>query len=281
MAEDSGLLLNIDEGKARILGGSICDRISSPCTTLTIKFTCEDLLVFENFNGDFYFRYCGMDWVPIRNNFNSTNEGVWCYDLVAVPKTLFSFVKKPIQNASALARIIKSELTDDSENLKFKYHIINQNVYALMKFIRLNSFNNAYTDKDMGKAFFVYTNGQSTYCSSWSSMCEKEARSLEFTELEQQNVRIKILDSRPYNYLNTPQWPKAWSENDYLVRMVGVMYEILMPKGAEFCRTYTMKFNDKSECDAPNSLLCTKTEVDLLDSSKFTCTFSQINLFKG
>ena len=281
MIMDEGLLINIDEGEGKVLQGNLEDKVCNPCSTLRIQFTSKKFMVFTGFEGSCYFRYCGIDWVPIQNRFNQTNEGNLFYDITAVPKTMLKIVDKPAKNASALARSMGLQLTDDSENLELKCPIVGLSAYALIKKHRLVSLQDAAFEKDLGKGVFIYCNSQTMFCSRWSTMCKKQANSLQFTPLEQENVEVTVIDNRPQSHLSVPQTPRAWTENDYLAEMTGVAYLVNMPKNVSFCETYTMKFDDDDLMDAPVSLLCTAASVDLLNSGKFQNIFTQVTMNGG
>ena len=256
--------------------GFLEDKVCNPCSTLRIQFSSNKYMVFSAYDGSCYFRYCGIDWVPIQNRFNQTNEGNFFYDVTAVPKTMLKVVDKPAQNAAALARAIGLKLTSDSENLEFKCPIIGLTAYSLIKKHRLVSMQDAAFEGNLGKGVFIYCNSQTMFCSRWSSMCKKKANSLQFSRLEQENVEITVVDNRPQSSLSVPQTPRAWSENDYLAAMTGITYMVNMPKQAVFCETYTMKFDDDDSMNSPVSLLCTSAAVNLLESNKFQCTFGQV-----
>ena len=279
-SKESGLLLDLDNSEGRVLQGRITDKVSLPCTTLDMDFTCKSMLVFDKSEGEYYFRYCGLDWVPYRNKFNATNDGEFVYTVSAFPKTMFKTITKPAQNASALARAIGLRLADGSENLEFKCPIINLSAYALIKKHRLVSMQDAMAKGDMGDAVFIYCNSQTMTCVRWSTMCKKQKKDLQFDELESQNIVKFLVDNRVESALSVPQTPRAWDESDYLEAMSGVSYNFLMPKGAAFCENYTIKFKGDDSMDAPVPMLCSKQSVDLLDSSKFDCTFTNVQLFK-
>lgn len=277
---DSGLLLDLDKGEGRVLSGRLVDKVYFPCTTLEFSFTSEKLLVFEKAEGEYYFRYCGVDWTPYSNNFNPANDGVFHYSILAFPKTMYKKITKPAENAAALARAMGLKLSDESENLNFKCPIINLNAFSLIKRHRLLSLQDAYAKGDLGEAVFIYCNSESMYCAKWSTMCKKQKRDLQFTKLESQQVVKSLLDSRVESNLCAPQSPRAWEEKDYLAKMTGLQYQFLIPKSAAFCENYTIKFEEDDTWDMPMPMLCTNQSVDLLDSSKFSCTFTQIELMK-
>lgn len=278
--KETGLLLDLDNGEGRVLRGRMTDKVSLPCSDLEITFSCEKMLVFDKSEGECYFRYCGLDWLPYRDKFNSTNEGEFVYTVSAFPKMMFKTITKPAQNALALARAIGLELTDDSENLEFKCPIVNLSAYALIKRHRLVSMQDAMAKGDMGEAVFIYCNSHTMVCAKWSSICRKQKRDLQFDKLESQNVVKFLIDDRVENALLVPQMPRPWNESDYLNAMSGVSYNFLMPKGAAFCENYTVKFEGDDRMDAPSPMLCTRQSVDLLDSSKFDCVFTDVQLLK-
>ena len=278
--KESGLLLDLDNSEGRVLQGRITDKVSFPCSTLEITFTCKSMLVFDKCEGEYYFRYCGLDWVPYRNKFNATNEGEFVYVVSAFPKIMFKTISKPAQNASALARAMGLQLSEGSENLKFKCPIIGLSAYALIKRHRLVSMQDAMAKGDMGEAVFIYCNSQTMTCAKWSTICKKQKKDLQFDELESQQIMKSLMDNRIESALMVPQTPKAWNEKDYLTMMTGVAFNFLIPKGVAFCENYTIKFKGDDSMDAPVPMLCTKQSVDLLDSSKFDCTFTNVQLFK-
>lgn len=280
MVDNSGLLINIDENSAKILDGRIYDRIVNPCTILEIRFTCEDLLVFEDIHGGYYFRYCGMDWVPFENKFNMTSDGCYLYNIKAFPKTMFKMITKPAENTGALARAMGLGLSTYSKSLDLKCPLINLSAYSLIKRHRLLSLKDAYLKRDLGLATFIYCNSQYMFSTTWYTMNRKTAKSLSFTELEQENVFFTVNDSRIKSHLSMPQVPKKWNEEDYLAMMTGVSFDFDMPKGANFCDVYTLKFDNNSSLDSNVPMLCTKVELNLTDSSKFKCTFTRVELHK-
>lgn len=277
---NSGLLLDLDKGEGKVSSGRIYDQISFPCSTLEISFSSETMAVFEKAEGEYYFRFCGMDWVPYDNSFGVTNEGTYQYTMCAFPKTMYKTITKPAKNAAALARAMGLKLTEDSENLDLKCPIVNLSAYELIMRHRLVSLQDAYAKGDMGEAVFIYCNSEAMYCAKWSTMCKKKKRELQFTSLEGQNVMKTLLDSRIESDLCAVRSPKPWIESDYLARMTGLQFQFLIPKNVAFCENYTIKFEDDDSFDIPVPMLCTYQSVDLLDSSKFSCVFTQVNLAK-
>ena len=279
-AGNSGLLLDLDKGEGRVLSGRITDAVALPCSDLEIQFTCDDMLVFEKSDGSYYFRYCGLDWTPYSDSFNPSNDGKFVYNIKAFPKTMFKTIDKPAANASALARSMDLKLSDTSENLEFKCPIIGLSAYALIKKHRLVSMQDAMAKGDMGEAVFIYCNSQTMTCAKWSSICKKQKKDLQFDELESQQILKMFHDNRVDSDLCTPQSPRAWDEGDYLSRMTGVWFEFSIPRGVCFCENYTIKFKGDDSMDCPKPMLCTRQSADLLDSSKFECMFTNVQLPK-
>ena len=273
-----GLLVDIGDGSCQVIGGRIYDKVCNPCTMLEIKFTTDKQLIFSSFDGSFYFRYYNMDWVPYKNSFNMTSDGTFLYDITAFPKNMFKFITKPATNTMMLARAMGMNLS--GMNASLKCPLINLNAYTVIQKHRLVSLQDAYHEKDLGKAVMMYCTSETMYCNTWYNITKKQAKTLTFDEIERPQVNIRIQDDRVNNWLYVPQSPRYWQQKDYLNFMTGIQYQFAMPKGANFLDVYTMKFDNTDQMDISAPFVCTKVEMNVMDSSKWNCTFTNVNLYK-
>lgn len=276
----SGLVLDIDSGCCKILDGRLVDSAAYPCTKLEISFLCDEFILFEENNGKYYFRYCGVDWVPYQNKFFKSSVGKWTYMINAFPKTMYKQISTPATNGMILARAMDVNFNINSENLNLKTPLINLNAYSLIKYHRSVSFTDAFVKKDFGEAMFIYVSLNGLFMSTWSSIAKKTAEVIELDRLENENLEVSVIDNRILNRLSTPQVPRKWKESDYLNLMSGICYEYQIPKPVGFMKLYSMRFSDESILDFNKSLICSRVETNILDSSKNKCTFTEVNLYK-
>ena len=172
---DGGLQIDLDSGKGLVTKGRIYDKIVNPCTMLEIEFNCEDLLLFHP-NDENYFRYLTLEWVPLKSEFGHTSEGTYWYHLEAIPKQMFTFIDKPCPDIQTLATVMGLDLGDNSVNLPIKCPVLGLPAYAFIRTVRLQSFNDAAVDNQMGDAFFIYCNSHTMTAMKWDTMINKIGR---------------------------------------------------------------------------------------------------------
>jgi len=274
-AHESGLQIDLDAGEGTVVNGHITDFIANPCTMLNIEFNCKDFLVFHP-NKDNYFRFLTLEWIPLNFTSGQGGDGVWNYKIQALPKQMFKLVDKPCVDLRSLASFIGVELNDGSSNLPVKCPVINQPVYALMRIIRLQSFNDAAIKRQMGEAYFLYCNSHTLTAQTWQTMTQSKANSLEIPEGLAGSDVVSIYDSRVENYLMTPAYPRKWVEEDYLRRLNGVTYEMKTLQPALFAQMYTIKFTNSSQMDSPEPMLCFYTDCDLMNNNRMVNRYAQI-----
>ena len=272
-----GLQIDLDCGQGQIMSGLISDDIQNPCTWLSIHIECEKQLAFQP-DDSAYFRYLSHEWIPVTNEFGYTSLGTYWYKLEAIPKQMFKIIDKPCVDMQSLAIAMGMELTDDSTNFPIKCPIIGLPAYAFIKKIREQSFNDAAVDKDMGKAFFVYCNSKSLTSISWDKMLSSKANSLQIPDELKTSEEINGFDGRILDYLNTPQRPVKWSEQDFLKMMGGITITMKTLQPAFFAQMYTVKFDNTNEMDSPAPMLCFASDCDITNMNQLTNKFAVINL---
>ena len=107
-------------------------------------------------------------------------------------------------------------------------------------------------------------------------MTKSEANSLEIPDELKGTEQITVYDSRIENNLMLPAYPKEWTEEDWLRKINGFTFEFKTLQPALFAEMYTIKFNNNSQMDSPESMLCFYTDCDLMNLNMMTNRFAQI-----
>ena len=275
MANKEGLQIDLDSGEGLVVSGHITDQISNPCTMLQLEFHCKEMLVFHP-DENYYFRYLSLEWIPLTCNFGHTSENTWWYRVEAIPKQMFKFIEKPCPDMDTLAEIMNLELGKGSTNFPIKCPVVGLTAYAFIRTIRLQSFNDAAINRQLGEAQFIYCNSKSLTALSWETMTKSEANSLEIPDELKGTEQITVYDSRIENNLMLPAYPKEWTEEDWLRKINGFTFEFKTLQPALFAEMYTIKFNNNSQMDSPESMLCFYTDCDLMNLNMMTNRFAQI-----
>lgn len=272
----AGLQIDLDKGEGLIIKGKVADAVISPCTRLEVEFTCPELLEFR-MDPTCYLKFLNLEWVPIRNQFSNTSQNTWWYKMEAFPRQGFATVDKPCTDIMSLASLLGLVLTEGSENFKVKCPVVGLPAYAFVRKARLQSFNDACIEGQMGNSKFVYFNSTSMTAMSWKSMMSQKVASLDIEAPLSGQEEISIIDNRIASWLESPMSPRAWEEEDFLNRMTGMIYKFRTPRAALFAVPYTMKFSNTSKADAPVPMLCYKTEMELGDKNMMSNYFAQVS----
>ena len=275
----SGQQINLDKGEGQILTGVIVDDIRVPCTQLNIKFECADKLEFS-LDDQCYFTYKKYDWIPFVSNECLTNQNTWHYELLCYPKKAFELITTPAQNTQLLARAMGLQLSGNSSSLPLVCPVINYYSSLLIKEIRRQSFNQAYINKKIGDAYFIYFDTDTLYSLTWKQIVNQQANSLETRNfLQGQNI-VTFQDNQMSNYATHAYGTKVWQEEDYISRMIGKKIIMRTADPAYFAQMYTMKFTDTSQGDQDVSFLCVRSEQHFTEGAGFINEFAAVNYIK-
>ena len=272
--EDIGLEINLDEGEGQILSGNVCDDIRFVCPQLIVSFECPERLTLSAKDGTHYIRYFNINWSPLSFVEVYTQQETWRYDATLLPNNAFTFVDSGLKNFNMVANKLKCDIT--GSNLLIEFPMINLYSAELLQAYRKRSMDKAYLERNMGNSLFVYFNSNILVCSTWGQIVSDTALNLE-TESEIQGCdTIKNIDQTMENYYSNNKVWEPWSQQDYLMRLMGDFVQIEGPSPFSFGRTYTIKFSDNTYFDKDTSYFCVRSERDLIDPNKFVTVLGKI-----
>lgn len=280
MAKD-GCQINLDLGLTsdgnggKILSGEIIDDFRACCTFLHIIFECDEKCVFGADNG-YYFTYSGMDWVPCSLNETRTVNKTWHYDLCCYPVHMFDVISKPVKNTQELARSMKLNLSSLSPSLPIICPTINQHAGNFIQDARLHSLEKNYVEGRIGDACFIYFRSQELLSMKWRTIVSQTATVMEFPESLSGSNLITYMDDQFENVLTTAHGAIPWSQNDYLVKLLGTSFKIETAVPALFLNVYTMSFKDIPEFDTGLPFLCIYSKWDIVNPNAYTHVFANI-----
>lgn len=275
----SGRQVNLDNGEGQILRGFLTDDIFSCSSFLEIVFETNKKCVFGA-DINYYFTYYNIDWIPLRFSESTGLNHNWHYELIAVPKSLFTLVTKPARNTMEFARALKLNLTIGSSALKIPCPTIYQYAGNLIQDMRLHSFEQAIINNDLGSAMYAYVGTKEMLSVTWKTLISKTATIMEFSPYTAGADKIVYQDDQIEKVFSTAKGCDVWKQKDYISKMIGTHFTIHTASPAIFLNVYSMKFSDIPEFDTGLPYLCIYSRKDVMDANSFVHTFANIKYIR-
>lgn len=273
--DGKGQQINLDNGQARIVEGYVEDSIYSICSYLVIKFVSPAKLLFGADNA-YYFTYMGIDWVPMTLDESKGIQEAWQYEVTCCPKSVFTYITKPVSNTIELARNMNLNLSEVSSNLKVPCPIINEYAADVIQENRLYTFEQACVGGDVGDAIYIYVNSVNMYSNTWRNMISQTAISLTFPKGTEGDNLITYEDYQFHGLFAAANGARVWKQNDYLTRLMGPQFKVQTSIPAAPFNVYTIKSEEIPEFDTGLSYLCIYSRKDIMDVTGFTHYFAAI-----
>ena len=272
-----GKQINLDYGQGQILYGTLTDDFFSLCTFLEIIFECSEKLDFpptlEN-----YFTYYEVDWTPITVQESTGSNKTWHYELSCYPKSVLTYITKPITNTQELARTLRLDLSKRSASLDLPCPVINQYAGNFIRDHRLYSLEQAKVKNpdNLGEAVYMYVGTKEMLSITWRNLVKQKAETMEFPELTAGANKPTFINDQAETIFSTAHAPRVWQQKDYLGKMIGRKFTIETSEPASFLSVYTMKFEDIPEFDTDTSYLCVYSYKDVMKGNSFIHQFAEI-----
>lgn len=272
-----GCQVNLDiDNNATVYEGKLIDDIRCCCTQLNVRFEYVAPLTFGN-NSSSYFTCMNLDWVPSNVKESITQNGTYHYEIEAYPLPFFNFLNSATKNTSELASAMNLSMVNGSQSLDIIFPIIGKTAVETINTYRNQSYQLAYSQKDMGKAYFIYFTSKYLLSVTFDKLVNQKATTLQDNQPMRQGVNIVTkFTSEINNFLRCERGVGYWKPLDYLYKIIGRQFEIESNTVASFARTYTITFDDSQTFDSECTYLCIRTEKDIKESMGCKNTFAEI-----
>lgn len=272
----AGRQINLDENVRGILKANITNDFYACSPFLYVVFESQDKLVFGP-STEYYLTYYHIDWVPASFLENKTTNKTWHYEMTCLPRTLFTYITKPISNTGNLARALRLNLSQDSSSLPVPCPVINQFAGNLIQDFRFHSLEKSYVEKGhFGEASFIYVGTSEILSVTWKSLVDQTAKVFEIAQETVGANQIDFQDDQITSVFNSPHGAAVCNQTDFLYKMLGPKFTLHTPNPASFLSAYTMKFEDIPELDTGLSYLCIYSQKDCLKPNSYVHTFANI-----